>query len=119
MKTEIWKDIEGYEGYYQVSNLGRVKRVSDGYILKPYHHEKGYLKIDLQIHGKRRKFRIHRIVAEAFIPNENNYPQINHINGMKEDNRVENLEWCTNKMNSEHAWRLGLYHRKRNKEIVN
>lgn len=119
-KNEEWKDIEGYEGYYQVSNLGRVKslerKVSNGHalidkpetILLPNTLAKGYFQVTLY-NGKTRKcFQVHRLVASAFIKNECNYPQVNHINGNKQDNMVENLEWCDNSMNQIHAWKTGL-----------
>lgn len=113
---EIWVDIEGYEGIYQVSNFGRIKSLSrpifngKGYflskerILKGSKNEKGYLQVELL--GK--PTLIHRIVAIIFIPNPNNLPQVNHIDGDKSNNCVENLEWCTNSENQLHAYRLGL-----------
>ena len=113
-KNELWCDIPLFNGKFQVSNIGRVRRVSDGYILGQYFHEKGYLKVDLEKWGVRKKCRVHRLVAEAFIENPNNYPQVNHKNGMKTDNRVENLEWVTNQMNMEHAFKIGLRKRKNN-----
>ena len=107
MKGEIWKDIEGYKGLYQVSNKGRVKSLeravwnSKGYcktvserILKPVKTSRGYLQVFLYKEGKRKRPCIHRLVAEAFIPNTENLEQVNHIDEDKTNNCVENLEWC-------------------------
>lgn len=106
---EIWKDIVGYEGLYQVSNLGRVKsRGSDkwhkGRMLKPMFDGKGnYLFVGLHKNGKTKQRNIHRLVAEAFIINPNNLPCVNHINEVKTDNKVTNLEWCTVEYNSNYG----------------
>ena len=95
---EIWKDVVGYEGLYQVSNLGRIKsfrgkRSKDGIMSLGENH--GY-KVILVPNGKSRKMLlVHRLVAQAFIPNPENKPDIDHINGDRQDNRVENLRWCT------------------------
>ena len=120
LENENWRPIKGYEGFYDISSFGRVKsierKVSNGHglvllherFLKPNILAKGYFQVTLY-NGKTRKcFQVHRLVAEAFIPNDNNYPQINHKNGNKQDNRVENLEWCDNSMNQLHAWQMGL-----------
>ena len=105
---EVWKDIKGYEGLYQVSNLGRVKRIlfknrmtekMKDKLLKPFRGKKGYLQVTLCKNNKTKLFNIHRLVAEAFIPNPDNLPQINHKDENKENNRVENLGFCTIKYN--------------------
>lgn len=101
MSKEIWKDVEGYEGRYQVSSFGRVRR--EGHIVKGCLAANGYLVLNLSMHGKGKTSTIHRIVAKAFIPNPENKAQVNHINGDKTDNRVENLEWVTKSENALHS----------------
>lgn len=102
---EIWKDIKGYEGLYQVSNLGRVKsfhKYGKKGGLRSFRKDKdGYLTLFLHKEGRISVKKVHRLVAEAFIPNLHNKPCIDHINTIKTDNRVENLRWCTIKENSE------------------
>lgn len=102
--VEIWKDIEGYEGLYQVSNLGRVKSLGNNKtrkekILKGIKERGDYLKVILCKEGNRKHFKVHRLVASAFIPNYNNLPQVNHKDEDKNNNRVDNLEWCDCKYN--------------------
>lgn len=98
---ELWQDI--FEGY-QVSNLGRVKSLKRGRVLTLRKHHKGYMQVHLRVNGKDIMPKVHRLVAKAFIENPHDLPQINHINGDKTDNRVENLEWCTNSQNQKHCY---------------
>ncbi len=118
---EIWENIRGYVGAYQISNLGSVRSIdrcvkySNGYKRKhkgktkiPYKNKHGYYFLHLCKKNILKNYTIHRLVAIAFLPNPHNYPCINHINGVKADNRIENLEWCTIKMNNRHAVKLGL-----------
>lgn len=105
---EVWKDISGYESRYQISNYGRVKSLyRPGVFLSPQKWNK-YRTVHLSKKGEDRVYSIHRLVAEAFIPNPNNYPFVNHIDGNTTNNCVDNLEWCTAKMNSEHATKHNL-----------
>jgi DNA invertase Pin-like site-specific DNA recombinase len=119
--VEIWKDILNYESYYQISNLGRVRSLDryvkhylagkqriKGKIFKPQLNQRGYLRVCLSKDNIGKTIEIHRLVAETFIPNPNNHPEVNHKNGVKTDNYVENLEWCTHKDNMRHAHKNGL-----------
>lgn len=121
---ENWKDIENYEGIYQVSDLGRVKRL-DGYvatgikhssqrklegrILKPHLKRNGYLAVDLSKNHQVKTINVHRLVAKAFLKPKAGCDCVNHINAIKTDNRAVNLEWCTSKENSQSAVKMGLY----------
>ena len=94
---EIWKDVVGYEGLYQVSNSGKIRSLSEQYYLqekKPQVNNYGYLTVLLYKNCKQTRKTVHRIVAEAFLPNPNCLPQINHIDENKKNNDVSNLEWC-------------------------
>lgn len=104
---EIYKDIEGYEGLYQVSNLGNVKSLKNNKtkkekILKPAIRN-GYKKVDLRKNKTKKTYSIHRLVAQAFIENPNNYPCINHKDECKTNNVVSNIEWCSYKYNSNYG----------------
>ena len=102
---EVWKDCKGYEGRYQVSSQGRIWSIVSQRYLKQTITSGGYCKVGLIAkNGKEKKERIHRLVAIAFIDNPNNFPVVNHLNGIKTDNRVENLEWTTVKGNTKHAY---------------
>lgn len=93
---EIWRDISGYEGFYQISSWGSVKSFhGHGRILRPYNDSDGYPMVILCKNNHRKSVPIHRLVAHAFIPNPENLPCINHLDEVKSNNRVENLEWCT------------------------
>lgn len=112
---EIWKDVVGYEGYYQVSNLGRIKslerRINSSVgtrVVKPQYkkyfiNDKGYYTVNLSLKGKNKTISVHRIVSKAFIPNPENKPAVNHKDMNKLNNSLENLEWVTYQENTNHA----------------
>ena len=99
IEIEEFRDIPGYEGVYEVSNLGRVKNVETGRILKPGKDRGGYLLVDLSKNGIRKTVRVHRLVALSFLSNPNNLPEINHRDENRTNNTVDNLEWCTRDYN--------------------
>lgn len=123
---EIWKDIEGYEKLYQISNLGNIKSKSKQRKCRNNHYcnmreqnikthknkHRGYMYVYLSKNGKSKSFLLHRLVAKHFIKNPNNYPVVNHIDYNKENNVYTNLEWCTQKMNVNHS-RVHMKHLKK------
>jgi|LakMenE18May11ns_1017448.scaffolds.fasta_scaffold9683875_2 hypothetical protein len=130
---EIWKSVIGYEGFYEVSNQGRVRSVDrfvmqvingvqtkclyKGRILKFTNDNSGYPMVTLSALGKIKTFRIHRLVADVFIENPESKKTVNHINAIKTDNRIENLEWATQLENNVHANYNGLINRKKRKGL--
>ena len=100
---EVFKDVPGYEELYQVSNLGNVKSLITGKILSPGINTCGYLHVILCKNGKQKYYLIHRLVAQAFIPNPDNYPEVNHKDKNRQNNCVDNLEWCTTQYNVEYS----------------
>lgn len=124
-EQELWKDIKGFEGIYQVSNLGNIRSldrktntaiknqnyvVKKGKMIKP-HVAMGYYALSLSKGNKIITQRVHKLVAQTFIPNPENKPCVNHKDGNKLNNRIDNLEWCSHKENAQHAHRTGLYSR--------
>ena len=112
MIEEIWRPIEGYEGLYEVSNTGQIRsldmylkckgksyRLQKGKVLSPSKNTDGYLQVGLCCNGKYKKCLVHRLVAQVFLPNPDNLPEVNHLDEDKTNNRVENLEWCDRKYN--------------------
>lgn len=107
---EIWKDIKGYEGLYQVSNYGKIKslRFDKEMIMTNRINSNGYVDIIFTKDGEGKSIRVHRIVGEHFLDNSQGYPVINHIDGDKQNNHVDNLEWCTYSHNNKQAYQQGL-----------
>lgn len=97
------KDIAGYEGLYAITEDGKVWSYRNNIFLKPHKTKKGYLTIQLKKNGTRKQFRIHRLVAIAYLDNPNNYPEVNHKDECKTNNLVENLEWCTGEYNNSYG----------------
>jgi hypothetical protein len=123
-ESEVWKDIQGYEGLYQVSNFGKVKSLQrvihhslkgsktiNEKILKQGIDSNGYLIVSLCKECKCKSIRIHKLICEYFIPNPEMKKVVNHINGIKTDNRIENLEWVTTKENNIHSHKFNLNHK--------
>lgn len=115
MSKEVWKPIAGYEGSYEVSNLGRIRgidrvvkrstypRFVSGVVLAQLTMPNGYKSVCLRLNGKQRRFYVHRLVAGAFLPNPEDFAEVNHLDEDKANNRVENLEWCDRSHNLKHA----------------
>ena len=106
---EIWKDVEGYEGLYQVSNLGRVRSLYTNRQLKKISTSTGYHAVGLYKDGRSKRCSVHRLVAQAFLPNPERKATVNHKNGDKHDNCADNLEWATHEENQRHAVQTGLW----------
>lgn len=119
MIEEIWRPIEGYEGLYEVSNTGKVRsldryvknghssyKLHKGKVLSPAKDKNGYLKVNLSCNGKNNIIRVHRLVAQAFIENFDNLPEINHKDEDKTNNNVTNLEWCDRKYNNNYGTKI-------------
>ena len=121
---EEWRDIAGYEGLYQVSNLGRVRSLDrvvecidsirryKGRMMKQHRKQNGYMECTVQKPGHRKQYLVHRLVAQAFIPNPDNLPEVNHLDENKANNRADNLEWVTQAENN--AYGIGYINRSKN-----
>lgn len=103
---EIWKDINGYDGLYQVSNYGNIKSVKSGRVLSAVKNNRNYLYVGLYKNKKRTMFQIHRLVAAAFVNNPCGFPCVNHKDENAENNKAENLEWCSYRYNNVYGTRL-------------
>jgi len=114
MLHEKWKDVNGFEGFYRISNLGNVLSLHTYNGLKPHNRKapinkkRGYRYIVLNARAKKANVSLHRLLAKHFVPNPNNYPCVNHVDGNKLNNSIDNLQWCTYKQNAMHAERTGL-----------
>lgn len=108
---EEWREVRGvgeYAGLYEVSNLGRIRTIATGRIRSLTVSNRGYLTVLFKRRGNGKRFYVHRLVANAFIPNPNNKRTVNHIDGNKQNNNVDNLEWATYEENISHSWKTGL-----------
>lgn len=121
-KDEIWKDIKGYEGLYKISNKGRIKSLynykRDGTDILVPKIKHGYYQIGLRKNKIRKWLQVHRLIAEAFIPNPNKYPQINHKDENKLNNNIDNLEWCTVSYNNTYGTRIEKVKNKTSKPVI-
>lgn len=122
-QNEIWKDIDGYEGLYQISDKRRIKsldyrRTGEERVLKTRKNEKGYLHVILYKDRKPKSYRVHRLVAQNFIPNPENYPEVNHIDEDKTNNAVNNLEWCDRSYNVNYRHGTEKSAKSKNKPVI-
>lgn len=115
MKWKIFK----YSDKYEVNILGQIRNVRTGRYTQPVPDKDGYFRVVVYFNGKTNNYIVHRIIAEHFIPNPNNYPIINHKDGNKQNNKISNLEWCTNLQNMQHAARNGFFHGRKGEEHHN
>lgn len=115
---EIWKDVVGYEGLYQVSDKGQVKSLRRNKILSPINNGKNYMAVILTKNGQNKYCKIHRLVVEAFIPNPNNLPQVNHKDENKQNNCVDNLEWCSVEYNNQYSHNKAIFQKNIKNEII-
>ena len=128
-ENEIWEDLVGYEGLYIISNFGRIKIlpkihinksgciISKEKFVKIYNRNQGYVGLSLSKNKNRINKYLHRLLADTFIPNPENKPHVNHKNGVKNDNRLENLEWVSAKENIQHSFNIGLSKRGENRHL--
>ncbi len=107
LKNEIWKDIEGYENLYKISNMGRVKSIKNDNLLRLSTQIDGYIKVGLSKNNKQSSKLVHRLVCESFLKNVENKPYVNHINSVRNDNRLTNLNYVTPSENMSHAIKIG------------
>lgn len=113
---EVWKDIKRFNGKYQVSNTGKVKR--ENKLINQYDNGKGYLYVRLYFNKQLKNYRVSRLVAEEFVDNPNNYKFVNHKDENRKNNNADNLEWCTLKYNNNYGNRINKYKQKRYKKIL-
>lgn len=105
--NEIWKEIIGFERYYKISNYGNVVSIRTGKLLKLELTRGGYNRVQLNVNSNHKRFLVHRLVALHFLDKIEGKNEVNHINNIRNDNRLENLEWCTSKENQEHCINQG------------
>ena len=126
IENEVWKDVKDYEGLYQVSDRGNVRSVErrdsigrkvGGRIMKPIPNANGYIKVNLYKNGIRETKYIHRLVLEAFVENPSNFPEVNHLDEVKDNNELSNLEWCDARYNNNYGTRIERFVQARSKKV--